>query len=134
MKCQDASGCYRDALAGANWCAAHLGKSAPKPPPCDQLFNLQGVVYACEREQDHGGDHVYAFTAGQLQAVLYKLQQHSRPAFPSEAVLLAFGALGIAGFAQQRSATDWAVSLYMCALAVRWLRIWTVERKGSSRS
>lgn len=87
---------------------------------CDQRFNLQGVVYACEREQDHGGDHVYAFTAGQLQAVLYRLQHPTASRFPGEAVVLIVAALVL--FLMSRAWDDKAMPLLMFALGVRWLR------------
>ncbi len=101
---------------------------------CDQRFNLQGVVYACEREQGHGGDHVYAFTAGQLQAVLYKLQNPSKARFPIEALPLLF-VPPFWGMLSKTSDVTGYVSLFiMASLGWRWVNIWQAERKGSSRS
>lgn len=111
----------------------------PRPEPfdhsrCAAHRTVQGIEHFCEREKGHGDDHVFAFTAGQLQSLLWELQNPSRPAFPSEAALLMISAVGVAVFTRSTSATDWAASLVMMALAIRWLRIWAEARKGGSRT
>lgn len=98
--------------------------------PCGHQRTVHGVEHFCEREKGHGDDHIFAFTLGQLLALQHALEHPSRPAFPAEAALLAVSAVGVMLFAPQRSATDWASSLVMMALAIRWLRVWAIERKG----
>jgi hypothetical protein len=92
---------------------------------------IAGVTHCCERERGHEGDHLFAFTAGQLNALQYTLQHPRIPSFPGEAILLFFSAIGVELFAAHHSALDWGVSLVMIATAIRWIRQWQEERRRS---
>lgn len=113
-----------------SYAGTHLHGSRWSHKHCDQRFTLQGVIYACEREQGHGGDHVYAFTAGQLQAVLTA----GKPRFPVEALPLLFGAPAYTLLSKPSDVAGWVSLVIMSALGWRWVNIWQAERKGSSRS
>lgn len=96
---------------------------------CSYTREVAGVVHSCEHEAGHVGDHMFAFTAGQLKALEYALEHPKAPSFPSEVVLLFFAAIGVELFANQRTALDHAVSLVMVATAIRWVRQWVNERR-----
>ena len=98
-------------------------------PLCSYGREVGGVMHCCEREVNHEGDHMFAFTGGQLHALLYRMRNPKAPSFPGEAVLLFFCAIGVEAFTAHRSALDWGVSFVMMATAIRWVRQWQEERK-----
>lgn len=101
---------------------------------CQHHRKVNGVEHFCEREEAHGGDHVFAFTAGQLKAVLHELTTPSKPRFPVEALPLLFGAPAYTLFSKPADVAGWVSLVIMAALGWRWVNIWKTERKGSSRS
>ncbi len=96
---------------------------------CRYTREVAGVIHSCELPDGHETDHMFAFTGGQLRAMEYALSNPSTPSFPSEALLLCLSAIGIETFAGQRTALDHAVSVYMLAIAIRWIRIWLREKR-----
>lgn len=96
---------------------------------CDYGREVAGVMHCCEREANHEGEHVFAFTSGQLHALHYRLRNPKVARFPFEAILLIFAAVGVEVFTNHHSALDWAASFIMVITAIRWLRQWQDERK-----
>ncbi len=98
---------------------------------CTYTRDVGGTVHCCEREDGHMGEHMFAFTPGQLYALQHLLEHPNVPYFPSEAVLLIVAAIsiGIETFKSQRTALDEAVSLTMVAIAIRWIRQWVSQKR-----
>jgi len=97
---------------------------------CPHIREIAGVPHSCELRGGHPGDHMFAFTAGQLKALEYSLAHPKIASFPGEAVLLFFAAIGVEVFTTHRSALDWGASFVMIATAIRWLRQWQDGRKS----